>query len=144
MKILLVLSCILVAAGCTSSVRNDTASSFFPLPEVEGRIEQLNENVIELPPFPAPRSVPDVWISIIATAPVHFEGVTVRLRFKKASDPDYRLLAANRGRLVRVSAKDGQGILSRAAIVFYSKRKRQFVLLEESDRISSVKIDERE
>lgn len=145
MKTPLLALCALAVSGCASSAsRNDAARSFFPLPEVEGRVEQLDENIIQLPPFPVPRGVPAVWISIVATAPAHLDGVTVRFRFKSAGDRDYRLLAANRGRLVRVSAKDGRGVLSRDAIVFYSERKRQIVLLDEPDRASALKIEERE
>lgn len=91
----------------------------------------MDENVFLLPPFPQSPGVPDAWIGIVATAPAGFEGVTVRFRFKSVDDRDYRLLAANRGRLVRVSAKDGRGVFSRGTIVFYSEQKRQFVLLTE-------------
>jgi hypothetical protein len=113
-------------AGCAyeGSQKNE-GSSFFPLPDVVGRVEV---EVVRLPPFPGPS---DAWIGIVATMPEARKGWTVLFRFKSDRDPNYRLLAANRGRLFRVVAKDGQGIFSRSEIVFVSDHTPVFTLLKE-------------
>ena len=126
MKISFSLFLVLLVVGCASpGSRPAESTSFFALPEVEGRVEETTSKYMS---FPGPS---DVWVSIVATMPGAHKGATVLLRFKSVEDPDYRLLAANRGRLFRIAAGDGRGIFSRGDIVFYSEQKRFLTLLKE-------------
>lgn len=128
MRALRLLLLTFVLPGCaTRPPAQWEASSFFPLRMIEGRVDEPGS--ITLPAFPgkaAPR------ISLLATAPEDFQGVSVWFRFKSGRDPDYRWLRASRGRRFRVTARDGEGLRTGDAIVFVSTRGARFELLADA------------
>jgi len=126
MRSLLSIVLALGIAGCASQTSAPKmATSFFPLRELEGKVE---EEVVRLPSFPGPS---DAWIAIVIAQPEEFRGLRAAFRFSSDRDPNYRLLAANRGRRFRVTAKDGRGIVSRSEIVFVSDHPPVFTPLKE-------------
>jgi hypothetical protein len=116
MKAAAIILLVVGVACCRTVAKKDTS---FPLPYIEGKIE---DSIVRLTSFadgPHPYSFESIGIEILR--PEELRGKTVVFSFENRKDPDYKMLSENRGAQITVSAKDGKGCWFGAEIAFASK-----------------------